>query len=524
MRRQTLGTFTLTAAFLLLIPLSTHSWGSRPREEDAKEPAVFSFLVKDFGRDEISDDLFVFDIWEEKLGIKIHPVPILETEFENRLKVLIAGGDIPDLCTVTDEIAKEYGPLGFFDDIRPNLDKLPDFTGRLERNPAVKEVLSTSDGKWYFFPGIDEALSYWVPAFRKDVLDDLDMSEMSINTLDDVYAYLKKAKGMLDNRIDYPWSPVSAGNYVLNGAPGLYGCGSWSSLEHSEEIDGFFYGPLTDRYRIFIQFLANCYREGLIHPETLEMSRQDFQERLSNGRTAFFHYPEYLILGEYNQELQRSSGKDDYVLVSHWPISLEGKAYPPRKNHPFLRGGSDVKSIYSGGQGKDAIYKFANFMYTEEGSRTYYWGQKGVHWDIESGVHRWKVHFGWNGEEVGKDAPSYIDFGLANDRYIFVRLFLPKTDPVNRAYDHTEQRRDKLARPLPIVSLTQEEREEFTEIMAPLKALAEKTLVQFITGRRPVSEYGEFTDNIRDMNIDRAIEIYDTAYVRLRAQAAAPGL
>ena len=78
-KRKRFLALACAAALLLLAPFSVFASGA-PQPAAAAEPAEFSFLVKDYGRDKITDDLFVFKVWEEKLGIKIHPVPILESD------------------------------------------------------------------------------------------------------------------------------------------------------------------------------------------------------------------------------------------------------------------------------------------------------------------------------------------------------------------------------------------------------------------------------------------------------------
>jgi putative aldouronate transport system substrate-binding protein len=43
--------------------------------------------------------------------------------------------------------------------------------------------------------------------------------------------------------------------------------------------------------------------------------------------------------------------------------------------------------------------------------------------------------------------------------------------------------------------------------------------VKFIIGQEPLARYDEFVQNIRRMNIDRAVEIYQTAVDRYNARS-----
>jgi putative aldouronate transport system substrate-binding protein len=67
---------------------------------------------------------------------------------------------------------------------------------------------------------------------------------------------------------------------------------------------------------------------------------------------------------------------------------------------------------------------------------------------------------------------------------------------------------------MPPVSPTSDESAEYSSIMNDINTLISENVVKFITGQRPISEFDAFIDQIKSMNIDRAVEIQQAALDR----------
>ena len=72
---------------------------------------------------------------------------------------------------------------------------------------------------------------------------------------------------------------------------------------------------------------------------------------------------------------------------------------------------------------------------------------------------------------------------------------------------------------LPDVSsmgISSDENKEYSKIMADITTIVNEKTAQFITGVLSMDEYDTFTDQLKQMNIDRAIEIVQTVYDRFQ--------
>ena len=482
----------------------------------AQETPEISFLVMDYGRDKIDEELYVFKVMEEKIGVKVIPIPIVQSEFEAKFNTLVASGNLPDLVSCPLNTAQKYGPDGLFVDFKPVLSaKLPNLAKLMKAYPEIEASITAEDGSFYSLPQIKTEFGYeWVIGLRKDLLAALNMNKDSIQTLDDLYGYLQKTKGMLGGLIE-GWIPANAGTTIISSRPGNLGAGVPGAFSFDDSKDAFFYGPLTGKFKTYMEFLNKCYTNGLLHPDMLSFSRNENKERFWQGKSSMFFYPEYLALGEYTIELKKFSGNDSFEWTTIWPVAVNGEKYIPRRDHSVGSGSYD-KSIFAKSKNIDAVYKFVNYVYGDEGSKVFYWGDEGKHYKYDAkGQLEWLVKYTWNEDRVSADAKSYVDFGLANVRYILLRNYHPRTPEMINIYETLVSKySDVVALPEPQIMsvLTAEERDEYSNVMTPVNTYVTENCAQFMMGQRPMSEWSDFIAGLKKLNVETVLDRYNTIY------------
>ena len=73
---------------------------------------------------------------------------------------------------------------------------------------------------------------------------------------------------------------------------------------------------------------------------------------------------------------------------------------------------------------------------------------------------------------------------------------------------------DSRVKNLPPSSMTEEEVSEYNSIMTDIQTYVDEFKLKFILGTEPLENYPVFVENIKNMNIDRAIEIRQAEYDR----------
>lgn len=72
---------------------------------------------------------------------------------------------------------------------------------------------------------------------------------------------------------------------------------------------------------------------------------------------------------------------------------------------------------------------------------------------------------------------------------------------------------------MPLVTMTEEENKEYTGIMTDIDVYREEMLFKFITGQEPIEKLDQYFVQLKNMNIERAIQIQQEAYNRYKKRA-----
>jgi len=71
---------------------------------------------------------------------------------------------------------------------------------------------------------------------------------------------------------------------------------------------------------------------------------------------------------------------------------------------------------------------------------------------------------------------------------------------------------------MPPATMTDAELQEYNSIMTDIQTYLDEFKLKFILGTEPLENFPEFVENIRNMNIERAIEIRQAEYDRYLAR------
>ena len=116
---------------------------------------------------------------------------------------------------------------------------------------------------------------------------------------------------------------------------------------------------------------------------------------------------------------------------------------------------------------------------------------------------------------MAADAKSYVDFGLANVRYILLRNYHPRTPEMISIYEGLYEKYSNVVLPpepqvMPV--LTAAEREEYSNVMTPVNTYVMENGAQFMMGQRPMNEWNDFIAGLKKLNVEAALDRYNTIY------------
>ena len=464
------------------------------------------------------EDMPVLQEYAEKTNINFtYETPPL-SDFQTKLNLAFASGDVADIIfgagsnNLTPAMEVDYGQQGvllpleeLIADYAPNIQKI------FEENPEVKKSITTSDGHIYSLPMVTkETTASWYlgPMWYNGAwLEALEVDELP-KTVDEFYDLLVRFKtgdpngnGKAD---EIPLSDVkmnSARPWLL----GAFGIKEWGI----EEIDGEVrYAPMTENYKEYLIFMNKLYEEKLLDSEVFSQSVEQKKANGQENRLGIFpDWHSYFTTGETQEEAL------DDPMFHPLTSKVSSEAVIPR-NTGIKRG---AFSITKNNPNPEATIRWVDYFYSEEGGDFMRVGSEGHMWE-------------WTDEGAGKrdyieppEGMSESDFHGGITPIFGIEppiLDMPLKGFPEKEFDkfietETENKIEPFAEvPMPHVYLTTEEQDKVSSIEVDLQSYVEQMEAKFITGVEPLSNWNDYVETIKNMNIEEYIQVYQDAYDR----------
>ncbi|MCR4940667.1 MAG: hypothetical protein K5930_11270 [Treponemataceae bacterium] len=339
---------------------------------------------------------------EEKFGVTF-TWDILVGDKDQKIGVLIASGDLPDLVEVDSE---KFQGAGCLIDIKPLVEKYcPNIMkhyasvwdqivyqdSEIADDGSIKTAHVYSLPNYGVIDGVPSGTYYnqngwWI---QKAVLKEFGYPV--IKTIDQYFdlieKYLKKYP-TIDGMPTIPFSMITADWEAFNlwNPPNFLAGYPNDGNGHVDLVDGkyVYTDNFTDEnaYRWFK--LANgYYQRGLIDPACFTDTRDQYYAKIAQGRVLGMFIQGWQFMGEPEQTLW-TAGKDERTYCP-LPVVFDETITPHYRDQdlPNLQRGYGF-TVKCGEEKTIKILKFIDEMLTEENQKTLYWGFEGEDWQLDA--------------------------------------------------------------------------------------------------------------------------------------------
>lgn len=366
---------------------------STDKTDSSKSIREYSMFVAVSGK-EIPDDNRMYQKITEKIGAKAKVTWLTGQTDKERVGVMIAGGEYPDLI-VGGNATPDLVSAGA---LVPLEDKLDNY-------PNLKKF--RSEAEWNMVKGAGDGHIYYIPIFGK-----VNGTSMQTSQNDEAFWIQKRVLKWanwpeittLDEYFDLIQSYLAANPEDSEGQSNIgyeILCDNWRwfCLENpSQFLAGYpndgaaIIDPTTKtahnyddipEAEAYYKKLNEMYNAGVIDPETFTMSYDQYIAKLSTGR----------VLGMVDQGWQfndavnslKAQGKDDCTYV---PLDLviDKNVEPKYFTQPALNAGDGI-AITTSCKDVDGALQFLNDLLDEDVIVMRSWGEEGVDYEVdENGV------------------------------------------------------------------------------------------------------------------------------------------
>ena len=401
---------------------------------------------------------------------------------------------------------------GVIIDIAEYLDYAPNFKKYLEENPEIAKQIYTADGQICYFPAIGSATTAVSGGYivRQDYLDQLNMEmPTTVKEWEDMLVAFKDKLGL-----EKPFTLVEA-NLIDSTA---YFAGAWGTYPYYYLDNGTVkYGPAESVFKEYLTTMNDWYSRGLIDADSFGNDAATTRSNLLNNLSG----ATYGNIGATIGTVMNSAKETNPDLV------LAGAMYPvlnAGEENKFIARAWDIRTsgmvaITTACEDIEAAMRYLDLYYSEEGKLWKNFGVEGVSYNLVDGYPAYTDEILKNpdglsiSEALGKyTRASTPSVGFIDPRYH--EQYYQLQEQVDAMYawnDNVDKAFDVL---YPPTSLTSEESEELAAIEANLITYAKEQMTKFIMGTRSLDEYDKFIDELKSLNVEKAVEIKQAAYDR----------
>jgi len=488
----------------------------------ATEPLSFSILhLNNANYPEKKDWLF----WSEltkRTGVTLQPTDVPGSDYEKKRSLIVGSGDAPFI------IPKTYPgsetpfvasgailPVSDYLDLMPNL---KDKIAKWNLQPDL-ESLRQDNGKSYLLPGVHQDV--WVDyslAVRSDILDKLHLQVPT--TWDELHTVLKAMKAAYPTVYPFTgrWNIPQAGGSLLDTMSQAYGTrGGWGYQNATWDATAqkFVFTGAMDQYKQMLQDLNTLVKEGLMDPESFTQSDDLAKQKFTSGKA-------FVIPGN-----AQTLVADRLDLSKTIPAAKIVKIPVPAGPAGNVKSGSRLENgIMISKKARDsknfvAMMQFIDWLwYSDAGQEFAKWGVEGTTYTKDAAGKRTLAP---DVNVVGLNPKGtkllQKDFGFFNGVFAYggsTELLESFFSDEETQFQKAMGAKQTLAVPPPY-PFSSEEREQATLWEAPLKDYVTQMSLQFILGKRDLSQWDAYVAELTGKKMDAYVDLVNKAYQRYKS-------
>jgi len=439
-----------------------------------------------------------------------------------QFNLLLADGDLPDIMEYGWQ-SYPGGPQKAIDDgnilaLNDIIDQYcPNLKAYLAAHPEVDRQCKTDEGDYFMFPFVRGDSSLTISAglmIRQDWLDDLGL-EMP-TTIDEWHTVLtafKEEKGATAP-FAYEYTQTSLRNTLP-----FMSAYDTTALFYIGEDGKVHYGPAEEGYKEFLTTMNQWYSEGLLDPDMPTAQLDQVAAKVTTGAAGASMGWIGSRMGTWTGAAQETDPAFD-LEPAPVPVLNKGDSaiIAPMDNLVVNAGGAAITTCC---EDVEAAARLLDWAYSEEGAIYYNFGTEGESYTLVNGEPTYSdaVLKNPDGLPISQAMASYCRANyngpFVQDKRYAEQYYTMDCQKISQDTWNVPAAADHI---LPPITPTSEESEEFSAIMNEINTYRDEMTIKFILGTESLDHFDDFVANMQKMQLDRAIEIENSALERYNAR------
>ena len=455
--------------------------------------------------------------WQKRTGVDMEFIHPALGQANEAFGLMVASDEMADIirhdwslalggpgATLSDNIIV---PLNeYMDEYTPGL------KAYLDANPEVDKSIRTDEGEYYAFPFIRNDKSLLVSQgfiIRTDWLKDcgLEMPETTAE-VENALVQFRDKKGAK--------SPLSITKGSIGSLFRLFATSNNFYVDNGK----IKYGPVEPEFKTALEGRNRWFNEGLLVKNFISADSALVNSNVLNGHTGLSYGSGGSNLGQWLSSAESTGTPLD---MTGMPCTTDVKGTLPKfvaANNTYAPHGA--VAISSSCKIPELAAKVLDYGFTDEGAFFFNFGTEGVSYNMVDGNPKYT-------DEIMKN-PDGLAVNQAMSKYIMGHSagpFIQDKRYIEQYYEREQQKEalknwsigvDESTTRVPTLLYTPEETSERSSILTEIEKYRDEMTNSFITGAVSFDTYDAYMQKMKDLKVDRLIEITQAAYDRYMAR------
>lgn len=459
----------------------------------------------------------------EMTGVNIEwSFPTAGADATQDFNLMLAGDTLPDIVygpfmKESERYLSERTIHDLSDMIQENA---PAYYKFLQSDEAYDKAMKTDSGKYYGFGFFREDGgwndTYLGPALRKDWLDEQNLAVPK--TISDWDNVLKVFKEKYNAPLSFSWKT----RFANAGIPGAFGAhGNVTYAMYVDEDGKIQCAQAQPKWRDYMAKLAEWWQAGLIDKDVITLEDPAVQSKALNGETGF-SLTSMGQLSNWEADAKNASTGAEWIGIPY-PTGDDGTLTSVFGGYGI---GPDHVAVITKDCAEEKIgtaLRLLDYAYTDEGSLYWNFGKEGTAWEYND---KHEVEYlplvTEDADGLNNAISKYGGSTWSGSCIQLTRLLhLKNTETAIAANDTWFYENEKVTRAdkiPPGLTMSVDETNESADLRIALETYVSETATKFITGEQSLDTFDDYVAKMKEMGLERVLEIYQTAYDRFQSR------
>lgn len=447
---------------------------------------------------------------EKRTGVKIKYITPSSAQWSEQFNLLFSSNDLPDIIhgdwrNYAGGGADGVIDSGFITDLTPYLkDYAPNLWKRLQADEAANRSAKSPKGRYYSFYSFSHDVPCYGPYLRADWLKELNLEvPETLSEWETVLAAFRDKKGA-DAPLAFGWSKF----YTMGVFETAFDTTSSIYVDDNGKIA---FGPATSNWKDYMLKMKEWVDKGLLDKNVVTTENDALNAYLLTGETG----ASIGWLASGIGAMMTAKPNDSFDLIgAPYPVINKGDT-PSRFGGTKSPISGTGLAIASTSENKELAMRFLDYGYSEAGDLFFNYGIEGVSYEMVNGEPKYTDFVLKNPDglaitdvlNIYTHATSGGPYLMHNEAYL-EQIVMPQQIACTKAWATDDSHM------IPGMTLTSEERTEYANIMTEIDTYVGEVTAGFICGQKDISEVDAMPAKLKQMGLDRALEIQQNALDR----------